>query len=79
MGKKFKSVAYPQHMLEDKLRNIIVGFLDKHEATICHEDMSSEIMKHQMALALADDLIKGGVVITYMKIAKKEDESDNTG
>jgi hypothetical protein len=60
-------------MSVEKIRSIIVKFLDEHEATICHEDMSSEILKQAMAKALAEKLVENGVTITSIGMGKKND------
>ena len=75
MSKKFKRVNYPEHMLREKIKKIIVQFLDEHEATICAEDLSSEFWKQHLANALTDDLIKQGVEITYLKKIKDDREN----
>ena len=72
MNKKFKRTQYPKHMVIERVRRVILDFLDKHEATIEAEDMTSEFWKQQMADALAEDLIDKGVSIGYLKVAKDE-------
>jgi len=71
-NKKFKRTEYPKHMVVEKVTKVILEFLDKHEATIEAEDMTSEFWKRQLAKALADDLIDSGLSITYLKVAKNE-------
>lgn len=71
-NKKFQRTTYPQKMVIDKLTKVILEFLDKHDATIEAEDMTSEFWKLQMAQALADELVGSGLSITYLKVAKDE-------
>lgn len=78
MSKKFKQLSLPRHLLLDKIKKIIVQFLDEHETDICYEDMSLEIVKQTMADALAEKLIDNGAEITYPKATKKNDGKRKT-
>jgi hypothetical protein len=73
MSKKFRRTYSSRQLSIKKIKAIIVKFLDKHEADIAYEDMSSEIVKQAMAEALAEVLVDNGAAITYLKIEKKND------
>ena len=78
MSKKFKNTYLPKRLSKEKIKAIIVRFLDKHEADIAYENMSSEIVKQAMAEALAEMLVDSGAAMTYLKIARQNDGEHKT-